>query len=1395
MDRTRLREIVEELNQEKDRQSYRKYQFAENVSKVRLKNAINTYAQGARVEDIVAILDSTITNNGKDGFLVTENYLYGKCLKGGPIELDKLRFVTMTDARPSQFALVYKDGTVYETKIGESNELKKEMSFFVKLTGHEPAEERSAGRGEEFYQRYRASIRRRIEEIVERYSQKNSQYRFGKSEEIEVLKGRIERAGADVRPEDVLAVHNIGVEEGKIGALFTERAYYQGYYSRKFEPLYYIGLEMIVPIADKIGKCLLIYENGYICRWTHYNGEKSLEDLEMIKEILAVYHEIENHPPVNEGAGLYSITGWKEFTDRRRVGALEAYKNSVFVSSTFKDMHYERDIIHEKVLPALNEAGLEYGQTISFCDLRWGVNTGELDSEEGSRKVLSVCLDEIERCRPYMIVILGERYGWIPEERMIENALEGRPDFTLDELEKSVTALEIEFGALANAEQMKRTFFYFREIKGEPTEIYKSEDVHHAEKLLKLKARIRKLAGEQVRNYTVSWDEENQGLAGLDEFARMAAEDIQSVMEEEWRKQAAKTMFQKEMEMHWELAEKKALQCAARDELALSCLTQLEQGERMIVITGESGSGKSTLMGCLAVVLRLSGAQVLPVFCGYTARSDTALEVTQSIVHFLEELLGKGQGEENVFWSEKEWLERMELLTEEYTEKGECQAVIVVDAVDQLMACGLRDELKFLPPVLTDKVRVILSCLTDFPLPYVPNVRELPLMEDMDKPEVIRGILRLHRRELEEPVIDAIAAKPFSDHPLYMSLLIQRMLMMNKNDFDEIAGSGDGMSAITRHQLEMVEKCADDLPGICREILKAAAARIGGGFVEKAMQCLAVSRHGLRDSDLEGILTLEGIEWNGLDFSLFINYLRSMFLIRDDGRVDFSHKIFREGVTGNLNEEENMHESIWKWLKNLPENDEVRRQELVYHELRGDKKAELLADITAHEGDVTFLKRAAKEIAVYSRADGGAWLAESLQDIEGQEETAENYINFLVTQLHQEFSSYGEDGKLKEKLYLAALPVAKWLADENPTVGRRRNKGTMYSRLGVIYKGRDEENEYSRALPYFEEALKISKELEKEDADSEIKLDLVVDYRMLGDIYLKIGGDKNHEQAVRCYEESIRLAEEAVKERPGEKSRSHLGWSYQKMESMLLTDGENEKALQYCRKCIAVREMIAEESQTSTAWVNLCYIYNDAAYICRLSDDKDRLQEGLGMYEKEAALWEKIVMEERTVEHVRRLGVAYMGAGDMLRYLDAEGNSGKIVEQYAKAIPVLEEVCKVKAEVREKLAKSCKFASEHSQKLEGASNHARSKEWGRKALALYEELAKEKDTEDAYLEWARMLYLFIKFLNGTQGCNIYLEQYLELLKLLYAKTGDKSYKKNMKQVKLLMKMEGIIWRL
>ena len=84
----------------------------------------------------------------------------------------------------------------------------------------------------------------------------------------------------------------------------------------------------------------------------------------------------------------------------------------VFISSTFRDMHAEREELVKRVFPHLRKLCEERGVGLVDVDLRWGVT--EEEAAEG--KVLPICLAEIQRCRPFFIGLLGERYGWVPQE-------------------------------------------------------------------------------------------------------------------------------------------------------------------------------------------------------------------------------------------------------------------------------------------------------------------------------------------------------------------------------------------------------------------------------------------------------------------------------------------------------------------------------------------------------------------------------------------------------------------------------------------------------------------------------------------------------------------------------------------------------------------------------------------------------------------------------------------------------------------------------------------------------------------------------------------------------------------------------------------------------------------
>ncbi len=95
----------------------------------------------------------------------------------------------------------------------------------------------------------------------------------------------------------------------------------------------------------------------------------------------------------------------------------------IFVSSTFNDFIMERDALQERVFPELQALCTANHCLFQAIDLRWGVS-GEAALDQ---QTMPICLSELRRCkeispRPNFILLLGDRYGWIPLPPRVEAA-------------------------------------------------------------------------------------------------------------------------------------------------------------------------------------------------------------------------------------------------------------------------------------------------------------------------------------------------------------------------------------------------------------------------------------------------------------------------------------------------------------------------------------------------------------------------------------------------------------------------------------------------------------------------------------------------------------------------------------------------------------------------------------------------------------------------------------------------------------------------------------------------------------------------------------------------------------------------------------------------------------
>ena len=86
-----------------------------------------------------------------------------------------------------------------------------------------------------------------------------------------------------------------------------------------------------------------------------------------------------------------------------------------FVSSTFRDMHAERDHLVPVVFPELRERVGQLGLEFFDVDLRWGVPAKDLNGETAN--AWEYCRQWIDWVEPFFVCILGQRYGWVPEPR------------------------------------------------------------------------------------------------------------------------------------------------------------------------------------------------------------------------------------------------------------------------------------------------------------------------------------------------------------------------------------------------------------------------------------------------------------------------------------------------------------------------------------------------------------------------------------------------------------------------------------------------------------------------------------------------------------------------------------------------------------------------------------------------------------------------------------------------------------------------------------------------------------------------------------------------------------------------------------------------------------------
>lgn len=142
----------------------------------------------------------------------------------------------------------------------------------------------------------------------------------------------------------------------------------------------------------------------------------------------------------------------------------------IFISSTFLDMKECRDEIVNILIPNLRHEFEGMNITINAIDLRWGIT----DDDVINGHVMDICFNEIEKCRPFFVGIIGDRYGSPISLSQIRNNPKTQP--YIEQIEKqyskyelSATELEMQYGVLLkNPNSRMASYFLIKEKKDSP---------------------------------------------------------------------------------------------------------------------------------------------------------------------------------------------------------------------------------------------------------------------------------------------------------------------------------------------------------------------------------------------------------------------------------------------------------------------------------------------------------------------------------------------------------------------------------------------------------------------------------------------------------------------------------------------------------------------------------------------------------------------------------------------------------------------------------------------------------------------------------------------------------------------------------------------------------------
>lgn len=526
----------------------------------------------------------------------------------------------------------------------------------------------------------------------------------------------------------------------------------------------------------------------------------------------------------------------------------------VFLSSTFRDLMPEREVLIKKVFPRIRAKCRERGVEFTEIDLRWGITA----EESRSGRVVRICLEEIDRC-PYFIGILGSRYGWAPGLEELEKDAEVFERYPwLREYaiaNKSVTEMEIACGAIRPYKHDK-SFFY--------EQTSKLDEIPEADR-----ERFDGLKTEIKKN-----DLPYRTFFTPEELGEQVYRDLLSLLDRDYPIEYEPSPLDLERAPHTAFSLNRLRSYVANPEYLSRFEQYFESDDPPLIVNARSGLGKSALMAylCDAHLQKHPDAFVIKHFIGAAAAGSDPEDVMRQVMM---EIKDRYKLDDEIPTDDQRIREEFPTwLAKVQNEK----LLLAIDALNQLS--GVAGELHWLPEFIPKNVRLIVSTT---PGPTLDQLRkhqwnelELKPLEIAMRRRIAEEYLSRYHKTLSAEQLDVIAEDPKCESPLFLRTLLEELRVFGR------------FGAFELHLANYL--ASNDERDLFSKILERMESDYGRDIVGSIMQTILASRYGLSQTELLGITKLSQLALS--EFLIALEY----HLMQRTGLYTFFHNYLRESV-------------------------------------------------------------------------------------------------------------------------------------------------------------------------------------------------------------------------------------------------------------------------------------------------------------------------------------------------------------------------------------------------------------------------------------------------------------------------------------------------------------------